>query len=65
MIGEKLKLLLTKGIRKNCRPQHDNLALLRREHGVAHEEENDKELENYLRFCHFTHFFEVSHLFVN
>ena len=65
MIGEKLKPLLTKGMIKKCRPQQDNLALLRRKHGVAHEEENDKELENYFSFCLFTHFFEVSHLFVN
>ena len=30
--------------------QHDNLALFRRKHGVAHEEESGKELENLLIF---------------
>ena len=37
--------------------QQDNLALFRRKYGVAHEDENDNELKNYLSFCLSTHFF--------
>ena len=51
--------------RKQLKVQQDNLALFRRKHGVAHEEKNDNEFKNYLNFCLFTHFFQVSHLFVN
>ena len=32
--------------KEKLKVQHDNLALLRRKYGVAHEEESDKELEN-------------------
>ena len=47
MIGEKLKQFVIEGTRrKKLKVQQDNLALFRRKHGVAHEEESDKELEN-------------------
>ena len=32
--------------KEKVKVQHDNLALFRKKHGVAHEEESDKELEN-------------------
>ena len=33
-------------MKEKLKVQQDNLALFRRKHGVAHEEESDKELEN-------------------
>ena len=32
--------------KESLKVQQDNLALFRRKHGVAHEEESDKEVEN-------------------
>ena len=34
-------------MKEKFKVQQDNLALCRRKHGVAHEEESDKELENF------------------
>ena len=67
MIGEKLKQFVIEGKRKKNsvqerkKVQQDNLALFRRKHGVAHEEESDKELKNQLIFLIFNTFFQVSH----
>ena len=38
--------------------QQDNLALLRRNHGVVHDKESDKDFKNLLNFCLFTYFFK-------
>ena len=48
MIGEKLKQFFRDRRYKKgkLKVQLDNLALFRRKHGVAHEEESDKELKN-------------------
>ena len=47
MIGEKLKKIRdTRYKKKQLKVQQDNLALFRREHGVAHEEASDTELES-------------------
>ena len=46
MVGEQLKQFVIEGTRKKSKVHHDNLALLKRKHGVGHEEESDKELEN-------------------
>ena len=44
--------------KEKLKVQQDNLALFRRNHGVAHEEESDMELVNELNFCLSTHFFK-------
>ena len=42
----KIETIRDRRYKKKMKVQHDNLALFRRKHGVAHEEESDKELEN-------------------
>ena len=47
--------------KEKLKVQHDNLALFRRKHGVAHEEESDKELQKLTHFLIFYTFFQVYH----
>ena len=45
MTGKKIEIIRDKKY-KNLKIQQNNLSLLRRKHGVAHEEESDKEIES-------------------
>ena len=43
----KIETIVIRGTKKeNLKVQRDNLALFKRKHGVAHEEESDNELKN-------------------
>ena len=52
------KIRDTRYTKEKLKVQQDNLALFRRKHCVAHEEESDQELKNKINFRLFIHFFK-------
>ena len=65
---QKMKHFVIEPSRKQLNIQQGNLALLRRKHGVIHEEESENELEKYLNFYFKFIFFTIinnSYLFIN